>query len=81
MDHTRLELALSLESVAFFPILSAWVLKRERYMFLRQDVSKIFWIFKSMKRERLRSQAPDSRDTAERCQNDFLKKFEQTQRP
>ena len=49
-------------------------------MFFRQDVSKIFWIFKTMKRERRRSQAPDSRDTAERCQNDFLIKFEKTQR-
>ena len=40
-------------------------------------VSQIFTM--NLNREKRRSQAPDSRDTAERFQNDLLIKFEKTQ--
>ena len=61
------------QSLEFWP----WIVKRERYIFLSQEVSQFNWDFKSallaLEGEGRRSQVRDLRDTAEGSQSDSFK--------
>ena len=69
------------QSLEFWP----WIVKRERYIFLSQEVSQFNWDFKSallaLEEEGRWSQVRDLRDTAQGSQSDSFKGTKRKKKP